>query len=71
MRAAAALLLVWSAAAAQEPARPVTVVLLPSAIWDSMSAIWSTEQPQLERRDVELDVTVERRSGRLARTSAA
>ena len=41
MRAAAALLLAWSAAAAQEPARPVTVVLLPTAIWDSMSAIWS------------------------------
>jgi hypothetical protein len=41
MRAVAALLLVCSAAAAQEPARRVRVVLLPTAIRDSMSAIWS------------------------------
>lgn len=41
MRMAAVLLLLSSTAAGQEPARPLTVVVLPAAIRDSMSAIWS------------------------------
>ena len=41
MRAAAALLLVWGVAAGQEPVPPLTVVVLPTAIRDSMSAIWT------------------------------
>ena len=42
MKTAAALLLVCGVAAAQEPGRPAAVVVLPAAIRDSMSAIWTT-----------------------------
>jgi hypothetical protein len=38
---AAALLLVFRIAAAQEPVRPVAVVVLPAAIRDSMFAVWT------------------------------
>jgi len=41
MRVAAAALLVWRLAAAQEPIRPTTIVVLPREIRDSMSATWS------------------------------
>jgi hypothetical protein len=41
MRAATGLLLVWRLAAAQDPTRPPTVVVLPKEIRDSMSVIWS------------------------------
>jgi hypothetical protein len=41
MKMAAALILVSHAISGQEPARPRTVVMLPAAIRDSMSLIWS------------------------------
>lgn len=41
MTMAAVLLLLSSAAAGQEPVRPLTVVVLPAAIRDSMSVIWT------------------------------
>jgi hypothetical protein len=41
MKIAAVLLLVCRVAVGQEPARPLTVVVLPAAIRDSMSAIWT------------------------------
>ena len=41
MRPAIAALFVWSLAAAQEPLRSATVVVLPREIRDSMSATWS------------------------------
>ena len=41
MRTAAALILICGVAPGQEPSRPSTVVVLPSAMRDSMSAIWT------------------------------
>lgn len=41
MTPAAVLLLISSVAAGQEPARPLNIVVLPAAIRDSMSAIWT------------------------------
>ena len=34
-------MLIWGVAAGQEPSRPSPVVVIPSAIRDSMSAIWT------------------------------
>jgi hypothetical protein len=42
VKTAAALLLVCGVAVAQEPGRPAAIVVLPAAIRDSMSAIWTT-----------------------------
>jgi len=41
LKVAALLSLVWRLAVAQETARPITVVVIPAAIRDSMSVLWS------------------------------
>ena len=41
MRLVAVLCLVWRLGVAQEPARPITVVVIPAAIRDSMSLLWA------------------------------